>query len=977
MKCKNSIGEYLRSLKASPILGRQVVFHGEVSATEACFNSPARPWSDEMQGLLEGSGISRLYSHQVSAIDLIRSGRHVVVSTPTASGKTLVYSLPVIEQILEDPLSRALYLFPLKALAQDQMKAFRELTACLDRERAPTCATYDGDTSAWKRKRLRELPPNVLLTNPEMLHLSLLAHHEKWATFWQGLTHVVIDEVHTYRGVMGSHMAWVFRRMNRVCAHYGVSPILVFCSATVGNPSELTSKLSGLNVQAVTKNSAPHGRKHVIFINSEDGAAQTAIKLLRAALHCGLRTIVYTQSRKLAELINIWVSQRAGSMARRISAYRAGYLPEERREIERKLSNGELLAVISTSALELGIDIGSLDLCLLVGYPGTVMATWQRGGRVGRSLQDSALVLIAQEDALDQYFMQNPEDFLKRPPESAVLNPENPVIMARHLECAASEVTIRTDESWLKEREVSKAISKLESKGELLRSEDGKELYSARRFPQRGINLRGVGQTYQIVSRNDSRTMGAIDGFRAYRETHPGAVYLHRGESYVVDRLDIETRTVEVSPAKVDYFTRVRGNKTTEILEVYGEKGVYGTSVYLGRLRITDRITGYERRHVRGHRLLNIVPLDLPPQVFETEGIWIEIPGEVQKATEKAYMHFMGGIHALEHAAIGILPLLVLTDRNDLGGISTPYHPQVRKAAVFVYDGVPGGVGLSRQAFEKAEELLQKTLKVIETCPCELGCPSCVHSPKCGSGNRPIDKRAAVFVLRGIIENREGFRGKGQEAGSWEHGAKNERQKLKNTPGSIPRFGVFDLETQLSAQEAGGWHRADLMRVSCAVLFDSERNAFLEFREPNIPELIERLSEFPLIIGFNLKRFDYKVLSAYSDLDFWSLPTLDILEDVHTRLGYRLSLDHLAGVTLGTQKTANGMQALKWWRQGKIKEILEYCNKDVAITRDLFLYGYKKGYLLFMNKAGKVIRIPVNWGWNFLIRRAQSRQSRP
>ena len=965
MKCKNRIGEYVRSLKASPGLGRQVVFHKEVSATEACFNSPARPWSDEMQVLLESSGISRLYSHQVSAIDLVRSGRHVVVSTPTASGKTMVYNLPVIEQILEDPLSRALYLFPLKALAQDQMKAFRELTACLDRERAPTCATYDGDTSAWKRRRLRELPPNVLLTNPEMLHLSLLAHHEKWATFWQGLTHVVIDEVHTYRGVMGSHMAWVFRRMNRVCAHYGVSPILVFCSATVGNPSELTSKLSGLDVQAVTKNSAPHGRKHVIFINPEDGAAQTAIKLLRAALHRGLKTIVYTQSRKLAELINIWVSQRAGSMANCISAYRAGYLPEERREIERKLSSGELLAVISTSALELGIDIGSLDLCLLVGYPGTVMATWQRGGRVGRSLQDSALVLIAQEDALDQYFMRNPEDFLKRPPESAVLNPENPVIVARHLECAASEVTIRTDETLLKEREVAKAISKLESKGKLLRSENGKELYSARKYPQRGINLRGVGQTFQIVSRNDGRTIGAIDGFRACRETHPGAVYLHRGESYVVDRLDIETRTVEVSPAKVDYFTRVRGNKTTEILEVFGEKGVYGTSVSLGRLRITDRITGYEKKHVRGQRLLNIVPLDLPPQVFETEGLWIEIPDEVRKATEKAYMHFMGGIHALEHAAIGILPLLVLTDRNDLGGISTPYHPQVRKAAVFVYDGVPGGVGLSRQAFKKAEELLQKTLKVIESCPCEQGCPSCVHSPKCGSGNRPIDKMAAIFVLRDIIESRA----EGREQGAWgkrkkekEQGAKEERQKLEKAPGSIPRFGVFDLETQLSAQEVGGWHRADLMRVSCAVLFDSERDAFLEFREPDISKLIEHLSELPLIIGFNLKRFDYKVLSAYSDLDFWGLPTLDILENVYTRLGYRLSLDHLAGVTLGTQKTADGMQALKWWKQGKIKEILEYCSKDVAITRDLFLYGYKKGYLLFRNKAGKVVRIPVDWG---------------
>jgi DEAD/DEAH box helicase domain-containing protein len=967
MKCQNGIEEYVSSLRASPVLGRQVVFYKELPAIEACFNSPARPWSDEVQMILEGSGISRLYSHQALAIDLIRSGRHAVISTPTASGKTMTYNLPVIEQILENPLSRALYLFPLKALAQDQMKAFRELAACSGQGRPPTCATYDGDTSAWKRKRLRDLPPNVLLTNPEMLHLSLLAYHEKWATFWQGLTHVVIDEVHTYRGVMGSHMAWVFRRMHRVCAHYGVSPTLVFCSATVGNPSELTSKLSGLKVQAVTKNSAPHGKRHVIFINPEDGASQTAIKLLKAALHRGLRTIVYTQSRKLAELINIWISQRAGPMARRISAYRAGYLPEERREIENRLSNGELLAVISTSALELGIDIGSLDLCLLVGYPGTVMATWQRGGRVGRSLRDSALVLIAQEDALDQYFMRNPEDFFKRPPESAVLNPENPVIMARHLECAASEIPIRTHEKWFKERGISRAVSKLESKGKLLRTEDGKELYSARKFPQRSINLRGIGHTYQIVSVNDGRTIGAIDGFRALRETHTGAVYLHRGETYVVERLDTETRTVKVSVAKVDYFTRVRGNKTTEILEISGEKRVYGTKVSIGRLRITDRITGYERRHVRGQRLLNIVPLDLPPQIFETEGLWIDIPDEVQKSTVKAYMHFMGGIHALEHAAIGIIPLLVLTDRNDLGGISTPYHPQVQRAAVFIYDGIPGGVGLSRQAFDRAEELLQKTLKVIEDCPCELGCPSCVHSPKCGSGNRPIDKTAAVFVLRGIIEGKNVFRDKDQRLENRGPAGKSRKRKPRDAPDPISRFGVFDLETQISAEEAGGWHRADRMKVSCAVLFDSETDSFLEFREPDVPQLIELLFELPLIIGFNLKRFDYKVLSAYSDMDFWGLPTLDILEDVHRILGYRLSLDHLAGVTLGTQKTANGMQALKWWRQGKIKKILEYCNKDVTITRDLFLYGYEKGYLLFRNKAGKVIRIPMDWG-KFLIR---------
>jgi DEAD/DEAH box helicase domain-containing protein len=966
MRKQGSIEEYVASLKASR-LGGQIVFHEELPASGAIYASPSRPWPAEVGKLLSGCGIQRLYSHQARAIDLVRSGRHTVIASPTASGKTMVYNLPVIEKVLADPSSHALYLFPLKALAQDQMKTFCSMTANLDRESAPDAAIYDGDTTTWKRKRLRDLPPNVLMTNPEMLHLSFLAHHDKWASFWSGLTHVVVDEVHTYRGVMGSHMAWVFRRMNRICTRYGASPTFVFCSATVGNPSELASRLTGLEVEAVRDSGAPQSRRHLLFMNPDDGAAQAAIRLLQGALKRGLRTIVYCQSRKLTELIALWAAERAGELAPRISAYRAGFLPEERREIEGRLASGELLAVISTSALELGIDIGTLDLCLLVGYPGTVMATRQRGGRVGRGNRDSAVVLIAQEDALDQYFMRNPRDLLQRPPEAAVLNPGNPVILARHLVCAASEVPIRHDEPIIGEEGVRESVSELTSRTELLASADGTEFYAARRAPHRRVDLRGAGHSFQIVA--NGRTIGQVDGFRAYRETHTGAVYLHKGLTYVVDKLDLDSRTAEVSAAKVDFFTRVRGHKTTEILETTSEQDVFSTRICLGRLRVTDQVTGYERRLVRDQRLLNRIPLDLPPQVFETDGLWIEIPKEIQEAAEEARMHFMGGIHALEHAAIGILPLLVLTDRNDLGGISTPLHHQIGRAAVFIYDGIPGGVGLSREAFAQAETLIRQTFHAIQRCPCTLGCPSCVHSPKCGSGNRPIDKASALFVLNGLIEGDAGVRpaaGHKMRTSSPEDSTgRSPRAKSARRPdlsGNRPaHFGVFDLETQLSAQEVGGWHRADLMKMSCAVLYDSRQGKFLEFFEEDIQGLVECLSGLELVVGFNVKRFDFEVLRGYSDFDFLGLPTLDILEEVHRRLGYRLSLDHLAQITLGKKKAGDGLQALRWWKEGRLGEIVTYCRQDVALTRDLFLYGQQKGYLLFRNKSGKTVQIPTGW----------------
>ena len=405
---ESPINEYVNALARAPELGRQVAFHATLDGSPPEIGTVVQGWPPVIERILRAHGIRHLYRHQAEALNHIRSGRHVAIATSTASGKTLVYNLAVLEQCLDRVGARALYVFPLKALAQDQLGTLNELLAGFGPQR-PTAAVYDGDTSPWQRKKIRQAPPNILMTNPEMIHLSLLAHHQKWAAFWRNLKFIVVDEVHTYRGILGCHFTQVLRRLLRICRLYGSRPVFIFSSATIGNPAELVHQLSGLKVTVIAESGAPTGRRHVVFINPASSPAQTAIELLKAALPRGLRTIVYTQSRKITELIAIWASERAGKFRNRISAYRAGYLPAERRLIESRLASGELLAVISTSALELGIDIGHLDLCILAGYPGSVVATRQRGGRVGRSGQDSALVLIAGDNALDQYIMQHPE----------------------------------------------------------------------------------------------------------------------------------------------------------------------------------------------------------------------------------------------------------------------------------------------------------------------------------------------------------------------------------------------------------------------------------------------------------------------------------------------------------------------------------------------------------------------------------------
>jgi len=971
-----SLKEYIKSLKNYKGFAGDIVCHKTLPPQKAVFASTSPEFKNNLSPLLEFLGIKRLYKHQKKAMDLIGQGIHTVIATPTASGKSLIYNLPVIDQLMDDPQSHALYLFPLKALARDQLLVVQQLlsiTGGKNKDAPPLkAAVYDGDLSSYQKSKIRKAVPHILLSNPEMLHLAMLAHHHLWENFFKHLKYVVIDEVHTYRGVMGSNMAWVFRRLLRICRLYGASPVFVFCSATIANPAPLARKLTGLDVRVVDESSSPSGKKDVLLMRGLEGAAQTAIALIHSAVFRELRTICYTQSRKITELIAIWASKRAPSFSDRISAYRAGFLPEERRIIEKKLTTGELLAVVSTSALELGIDIGDLDICVLVGYPGTIMSTWQRAGRVGRDGKDSALILIAHEDALDQYFINHPDVFFNMPPEKAIINPGNMVIMKQHLECAAAELSLDRLEPFLNDKATGNAISKLEYSGRLLRSRQGDMWYAARKSPHRDVNLRGTGKSLPIFLENTKQSLGDIDNHRSYFETHKGAVYLHRGKSYIITRFDHEKKIVEAKRKDAHYFTKARSTKSTKIIEQFDSCSVKGTRVGFGKLKITEQVTGYDKRLVSNQKSIGIIPLDLPKLEFETEGLWIEIPDDVRDKIESDRMHFMGGIHALEHAAIGIMPLLVMTDRNDLGGISIPFHSQTGKAAVFIYDGVPGGLGLTKQAFDHSQELLERTFDAIASCPCESGCPACVHSPKCGSGNRPIDKVSSLKILEMILS------GKGKETvykinePNFEPGSEPGSKpgvgsiseeisefNLKTADKENLRYGVLDIETRRSAKEVGGWNKAEKMGVSCAILYDSKKDAYLEYLQDDIALLCADLQKLDLVIGFNIIKFDYKVLTGLSDFDFFSLPTLDILIKVHERLGYRLSLDHLATQTLGSKKSADGLMALKWWSQGKLDKIIAYCKQDVRVTRDLYLYGKENQFLVFKNKAGNQVRVPV------------------
>lgn len=985
---------FLKALLQNDWQGAKVVHHAVLAAGSGAYAELARPLPRKLQELLLQAGVHRLYQHQAVALEQIRAGRTVVVATPTASGKSLIYNLAVAETLLHDDSQRALYLSPIKALSRDQLEALQAFYQPLQPEAQFRIAVYDGDTTPYQRSKIRQKHPHILLTNPDMLHYALLPYHSKWQSFWERLRFVVIDEMHTYRGIFGSHVGQILRRLQRICRFYGGQPQFVFLSATIANPSELAQQLIGQppdRISVIDDHGAPQAKRHFVFLQGEESSgiaiSTVAARLLARAASAGLKTIAFTQSRKLTELLHMSVVRMAPRLAKRVSSYRAGFLPEERRTIEQQLASGSLAAVISTSALEMGIDIGGLDLCLLVGYPGTVMTTWQRGGRVGRGGQESAIILLPQADALDQYVVQHPEEFLSSHYEIAITDPFNEEILKAHLPCAAAELPIDTGELEQHPAPMRQVVQELTQAGRLLQTADGQRWLARNLRPHRDVDIRSVGAAYAILKQDDADKplpIGKSDGVRALKECHPGAIYLHRGETYEVTNLDLHNRVIHVAATQAGYFTRVKSEKETEILDILASKPAGNFIVRLGRLRVTEHITGYEKRRWFTQELLAFNPLELPPQTFETIGFWLEIETLLADHIRAAELHFMGGIHAVEHAVISMFPLFALADRNDIGGIASPHHPQVGKSAIFIYDGYPGGIGLAARGYDIILPLLEKTTAMVSACPCEEGCPSCIHSPKCGAGNKPLDKQAAIATLKYLL-------------GEWDI---SRPLSAENAPTGQPppesveqpvavetptyRIGFFDLETQRLAQDVGGWQNKHLMRVSVAVLYEAQvrlqpnqpvewtQGSFHVFKEDEVPELLKHLQQLDLVVGFNVIDFDYAVLTAYTPYDFRQLPTFDILQEIRHQLGFRLSLDHLATQSLGTTKTADGIQAVQWFRAGEWEPLIHYCKADVKLTRDLFQLALDKGYLLYCDRQGHTLRIPTSWDLRRLLKKENS-----
>ena len=702
---------------------------------------------------LEAVGLTGLYRHQAQAYAAAKRGEHIVVSTGTASGKTLSFNLPVLDALAAEPKLRALYLYPTKALAQDQARALSAFR--LPRLRP---AIYDGDTEAERRWQIRKWS-NIILTNPDMLHIGVLPHHDRWGDVLQNLRYVVVDEAHVYRGVFGSHVGNVLRRLRRAASVYGAEPQFVLASATIANPGELVESLLGLEATVIEKDTAPRAARTLAFWNPPVLDEQLQLRasplgegarLLADLVSRDLRTICFAKSRKAAELIHRFACERVPELADRLSPYRAGYTPAQRRDIERRLVEGELLGVIATDALELGIDIGLLDCAISVGFPGTVASLRQQWGRAGRRTKGLA-VLVASEDALDQFFMREPEALMGRQVEAAILDHANPRVLDGHVRAAAFEAPLdERDEPFLG-REALERAETLAEAGDLKRTKAG-YVWAGRDYPAARFSLRSTTpDAFSVVEVTSGAVLGVVERERAYSTVHEGAVYLHLGESYQVLALDLDARAALVEPFTSDYYTQAKKETTTAIERAEITERRLGMDVSFGTVSVTEQVTGYQKKSIRDQTTLDLVALDLPETTFETEAVWY-LPEPWMLDGLDSIERLLGSLHAAEHSMIALLPLWAMCDRWDIGGLSTNLHFQTGRPTVFVYDGHPGGVGITRRGFDELEGWVADTERLLAGCPCQSGCPSCVQSPKCGNLNEFLDKNGALTLLRRMLK---------------------------------------------------------------------------------------------------------------------------------------------------------------------------------------------------------------------------------
>ncbi|WP_407550983.1 DEAD/DEAH box helicase [Streptomyces sp. Pv4-95] len=725
----------------------------------------------EVIAAIHSAGIERPWAHQARTSEHALRGESVVVATGTASGKSLAYLAPVLSTLLdgsEAPNGRgatALYLAPTKALAADQRRAVREIAAPLGSAIRP--AVYDGDTPVEEREWVRQYG-NYVLTNPDMLHRGILPAHHRWSSFLRALRYVVIDECHSYRGVFGSHVAQIIRRLRRICARYGSDPVFLLASATAAKPAEAATRLTGLPVVEITEDTSPRGE--LVFalwepplteLHGEQGApvrrtatAETADLLTDLAVQ-GVRTVAFVRSRRGAELIALIAQERLREVDRslpaRVAAYRGGYLPEERRALERALHNGDLLGLAATTALELGVDVSGLDAVVIAGYPGTRASLWQQAGRAGRSGQGALAILVARDDPLDTFLVHHPEALFDQPVESTVLDPDNPYVLAPHLCAAAAEIPLTEADFPLFGPAAAGLMPQLEA-ASLLRRRATAWHWTRRERAADLADIRGQGGSpVQIVEAGTGRLLGTVDAGAAHTTVHDGAVHLHQGRTYVVKQLDLEDDVALVEEANPPYSTTARDTTAISILETDTEIPWGDARLCFGSVEVTNQVVSFLRRKLITGEVLGETKLDLPPRTLRTRAVWWTVTEDQLDAARVNPEQLGGALHAAEHASIGMLPLFATCDRWDIGGVSIPLHPDTLLPTVFVYDGHPGGAGFAERAFHTAADWLTATRQAIASCECDAGCPSCIQSPKCGNGNDPLHKRGAIRLLGELL----------------------------------------------------------------------------------------------------------------------------------------------------------------------------------------------------------------------------------
>ena len=734
-------------LRLGDLLQGDELAHLTTTPARAARTEPLPPdLHPKVREALEQQGITELYVHQAEAWEAARRGENLIVTTGTASGKTLAFNLPVLDALAREPKNRALYLYPTKALAQDQARALGELA--VPRVRA---AIYDGDTPTERRWQIRKWA-NLVLTNPDMLHIGVLPRHDLWADVLHNLRYVVVDEAHVYRGVFGSHVANVLRRLRRMARVYGSEPQFLLASATIANPGELAHALLGVETTTIGDDAAPRAERTIALWNPELLDAELGIRasslgdasrIMAELVQRDLRTICFAKSRKAAELIHRMTADRvSAATANRLAPYRAGYTPQQRRDIERRLVEGELLGVAATDALELGIDIGLLDCAISVGFPWTIASLRQQWGRAGRRGHGLA-VLVASEDALDQYFMREPETLLERRVEAAILDHANPRVLDGHVASAAFEAPVDDAD---RETLGDEALERAPHVPELQHTKHG-WVWAGKDYPAARTPLRSASaDAFTVIDGATGSVLGIVERERAYSTVHEGAVYLHLGEQWLVRELDLIARHAVVVPHTGDWYTQVKKDTSTDIDLPLRTEQRLGLELTFGRVSVTERVVAYQRKSIRDQSTIATIDLDLPPSVFETEAVWY-LPTPRQLDGLEQMPTLISTLHAAEHSMIALLPLWAMCDRWDIGGLSTNIHQDTGQPTIFIYDGHPGGVGIAERGFEQFEGWVADTARLLDGCPCEHGCPSCVQSPKCGNLNEHLDKHGALTLL--------------------------------------------------------------------------------------------------------------------------------------------------------------------------------------------------------------------------------------